>query len=57
MGTCRVPVGIVTCLTMQGRLKENSDFWLNELEPSSFVADIVTKDYSLPFIMLPGLKH
>ena len=45
------------CVTVQGRLKENSDFWLNELEPSSFVADIVTKGYSLPFIMLPGSKH
>ena len=39
---------------MQGRLRENADFWLKELEPSSFVAEIVTKGYRLPFIKLPS---
>ena len=43
-----------TCIPVQGRLRENADFWLKELEPSSFVADIVTKGYHLPFIKLPS---
>ena len=38
---------------VQGRLKERSAFWLNELESSSFVQSIVTEGYQLPFIRLP----
>ena len=37
----------------QGRLKDHLGFWLNELEPSSFVETIVSKGYRLPFIKLP----
>ena len=38
---------------VQGRLKEHSAFWLNELESSSFVESIVSQGYQLPFIKLP----
>ena len=40
-------------LSVQGRLRANSNFWLNELEPSSFVKEIVTQGYRIPFIRLP----
>ena len=39
--------------TVQGRLRENADFWLSELQPSSFVSEIVTVGYRLPFIRPP----
>ena len=38
---------------MQGRLKQHKDFWLNELEPSTFVRGIVTEGYRLPFMRYP----
>ena len=38
---------------VQGRLREHAEFWLYELEPTSFVADIVTKGYRLTFMMMP----
>lgn len=41
------------CQSVQGRLQEHSDFWLNELESSSFVQTIVTQGYTLPFTRLP----
>ena len=44
-------------ISVQGRLKKNSEFWLNELEPSSFVAGIVTDGYRLPFIRMPDPLH
>ena len=40
-------------VSVQGRLKKHKDFWLNELEPSSFVAGIITEGYRLPFLRLP----
>ena len=39
--------------SVQGRLKHNEHFWLNELEPSSFVAGIISEGYHLPFLRLP----
>jgi hypothetical protein len=59
-------VGDVTCASqsaaiiefapsVQGRLKQQKRFWLDEVDPSSFVADIVTEDYRLPFMRLPDL--
>ena len=38
------------CITVQGSLKEHKSFWLNELEPFSFVAIIITEGYRLPFM-------
>jgi hypothetical protein len=57
-------IGDVTCASqsaavaepvpsVQGRLKQHERFWLDELEPSSFVAGIVTEGYRLPFLRLP----
>ena len=34
-------------------MRKNVDFWLNELEPSTFVAEIVSVGYRLPFMRLP----
>ena len=39
--------------SVQGWLKQHETFWLNELEPSSFVAGIITGGYRLPFLRLP----
>ena len=39
--------------SVQGRLKQYERFWLDELEPSSFVAGIITEGYRLPFLRLP----
>ena len=39
--------------SVQGRLKQHEDFWLHELEPSSFVAGIISEGYRLPFLRLP----
>jgi hypothetical protein len=57
-------IGDVTCASqsaaiiefvpsVQGRLKQHERFWIDELDPSSFVADIVIEDYRLPFMRLP----
>ena len=40
-------------VTVQGHLKKHENFWLNKLEPSSFVSSIITDDYRLPFLRLP----
>ena len=40
-------------VSVQGQLKQHENFWLNELEPSSFIAGIITEDYCLPFLRLP----
>ena len=40
-------------ISVQGRLKQHEKFWLNELEPSSFVEGIITGGYRLPFLRLP----
>ena len=39
--------------SVQGRLKKHASFWLNELEASKFVRDIITSGYRLPFIKFP----
>ena len=40
-------------LSVQGRLRERSSFWKDELEASQFVLDIITNGYKLPFIAYP----
>ena len=40
-------------ISVQGRLRTHSQFWLEELEPSSFIKEIVTQGYRIPFIRLP----
>ena len=39
--------------SVQGRLWKNFKFWINELEASQFVTDIVTHGYRLPFLAFP----
>ena len=36
-----------------GAVKMARKVWLNELEPSSFVAGIISESYRLPFLRLP----
>ena len=40
-------------VSVQEWLKQHKKFRLNELEPSSFVAGIITECYRLPFLRLP----
>ena len=40
-------------VSVQGRLRFHSQFWLDNVDPSSFVRDIVTQGYRIPFICLP----
>ena len=47
------PVGDVPPISVQGRLREHSAFWLEELEASDFVRGIVTEGYRLPFFATP----
>ena len=37
---------------VQGRLRQHSECWLKELEPSSFVQTIITQGYRLTFTRL-----
>ena len=60
MRLVKIPVRYYVCFlprpwdtAAQGRLKEHSAFWLNELESSSFVESMVLQGYQLPFIKLP----
>ena len=46
---CTLPVPNV-----QGNVRKHSDFWLKQLEPSSFVRNIVLHGYRLPFLSLPA---
>ena len=39
--------------SVQGRLRKNSKFWIDELEASQFVTDIITHGYRLPFLAFP----
>ena len=39
--------------SMQGRLRKHSQFWLQELQSSKVVADIVTEGYRLPLFSRP----
>ena len=53
----KCPVGtdssanVMVCV--QGRLRKRAYFWLHELQPTAFVASIVTKGYCLPFMRMP----
>ena len=40
-------------LTVQGRLRSHSQFWVNELEPSSFVRDSIMHGYRILLIWCP----
>ena len=48
-----VPVQDSMPLSVQGRLCKHANFWLNELDASSFVREIVTQGYRIPFLRLP----
>jgi hypothetical protein len=48
-----VPVGDSEPISVQGRLHGHADFWLNELEASAFVRDIITQGYRIPFLKVP----
>ena len=39
--------------SVQGRLRKSSKFWIDELEASQFVIDIITHGYHLPFLAFP----
>ena len=45
-----VPVGDSEPISVQDRLHEHANFWLNELEASAFVKEIVTQGYRIPFL-------
>ena len=44
---------ILPPLGVQGRLRSHSQFWLDELEPSPFVREVIEHEYRIPFIRLP----
>ena len=52
MAAGEVAVGAKVQVSVQGSLKSHAAFWLEELDPSEFVADIVTSGYCLLFIAL-----
>ena len=37
-----------------GRLKQNIEFWKNELKPSFFVENIINNGYMMPFTSIPS---
>ena len=39
---------------VQGRLKQNIEFWKNELKPSYFVENIINNGYTMPFTSIPS---
>jgi len=43
----------VSEMSVQGRLRSHSEFWISELDPSQFVKDVVQTGYRLPFVNLP----
>ena len=44
-----VPIDDSEPVSVQGRLHEHLSFWLEELEASSFVRDIISYGYRIPF--------
>ena len=44
---------ILPPLGVQGRLRSHSQFWLDELEPSPIVREVIEHGYRIPFIRLP----
>ena len=43
-------------VSVQGRLRKHEKFWLNDLDVSSLVRDIILYGYRLPFAVLPRQK-
>ena len=41
-------------VSVRGRLKQNIEFWKNELKPSYFVENIITNGYIMPFTSIPS---
>ena len=48
-----LPVKASEPVSVQGRLRKHSSFWLHDLEAPSFVRNIVLHGYCIPFIALP----
>jgi hypothetical protein len=48
-----LPVGDSEPISILGRLHGHADFWLNELEASAFVEEIITHGYRIPFLKVP----
>ena len=48
-----VPITESEPVSVQGKLQEHSSFWMEELEASSFVRDIISHGYCIPFVKLP----
>ena len=40
-------------VSIRGRLKQNIEFWKNELKPSYFVENIIKNGYIMPFTSIP----
>ena len=40
-------------VSVQGRLRKHTNFWLNDLDASSFVRGIIPHGYHLPLVVLP----
>ena len=40
-------------VSVQGRLRKHTNFWLNDLDASSFVRGIIPHRYHLPLVVLP----
>ena len=41
-------------VSVRGRLKQNIEFWKNELKPSYFVENIINNVYIMPFTSIPS---
>ena len=41
-------------VSVRGRLKQNIEFWKNELKPSYFVESIINNGYIMPFTSIPS---
>ena len=41
-------------VSVRGRLKQNIEFWKNELKPSYFVENIINNGYIMPFTSIPS---
>ena len=41
-------------VSVRGRLKQNIEFWKNELNPSYFVENIINNGYIMPFTSIPS---
>ena len=41
-------------VSVRGRLKQNIEFWKNELKPSYFVENSINNGYTMPFTSIPS---